>query len=184
MTKIYKLTDEKGRTYNQTQWAENVTHEGTGRGELCSAGWIHAYTHPLLAVLLNPMHANFESPILWECKGKIEKREHYDLKVGCRSLTTIRKIALPKVTTIQRQAFAILVVKEVYKDKDWNLWADNWLSGKDRSAYAARAAAYAAARAADAAYAARAAADAARAAYEPKLKFNLLRVAKHAVKNF
>lgn len=27
----------------------------------------------------------------------------------------------------------ILLVKEVYKGPNWNLWADNWLSGKDRS---------------------------------------------------
>ena len=139
---LYKLTDEHGQTYNSTQWGENVTHSATGQGELCTKGWIHAYTHPLLAVLLNPIHANFKNPILWECRGQISKRDG-ELKVGCKTLTTILKITLPPVTITQKQAFGILVVKEVEKDESWNKWADDWLSGKDRgesSAAAARAA--------------------------------------------
>jgi hypothetical protein len=152
-SKLYKLTDENGRTYNNTQWGENVTHSGTGQGDLCSEGWIHAYTSPLLAIFLNPIHASFSDPILWESEGNIEKEDH-GLKVGCRSLTTIRKIALPAVTTKQQITFAILCAKEVYKNKDWNVWANNWLNNKDRSRAAAYDAAAAAAYADSAAYAA------------------------------
>ena len=160
-TKLYKLTDENGQTRNNTQWGEGMTHSGTGEGELCSEGWIHAYTHPLLAVLFNPIHADFETPRLWEARGTGESKSD-GLKVGFQSITTIKEIPLPKITTIQRIAFTILVAKKVYKNAKWNEWADKWLSGENR---AARAAAYArAANAAEAAYAAYAAAYAAYAA--------------------
>jgi hypothetical protein len=135
--KLYKLTNERGQTRDETQWGEGVTHSGTGKGELCGPGWIHAYTHPLLAVLLNPIHADFQNPQLWEAQGKIGKND-YGLKVGCRRLTTTKRISLPIITPTQRVMFAILCVKEVCKDEKWNVWADNWMSGNDRSAAASR----------------------------------------------
>ena len=143
---LYKLTDKYRRTYGDTEWGEGVTHSGTGEGELCGPGWIHAYEHPLLAALLNPIHADFAEPRLWLAHGKVEKREGM-LKCGCRSLTTIRELPLPEITIEQRVKFAILCAKEVYKDPLWNKWADAWLSGEDRSARDA-------AHAASAAYAA------------------------------
>jgi len=181
--KLYKLTDENGQTHNKTQWGEGVTHEGTGEGELCGPGWIHAYTHPLLAVFLNPIHANFKNFQLWEAEGEIDKTDN-GLKIGSRKLTTLKIIKLPVVGTTNRVAFGLLCAKEVDKHKSWNHWADDWLSGKNRSAanaaaythatyattYAANAATYAANAAATthatyaAAYAANAAAAAAYAA--------------------
>jgi len=190
---VYKLTDKFGQTKDNTKWGNNVSHTAKGKGkELCSDGWIHYYTHPLLAVLMNPIHAKFASPKLWEAEasGKIINEP---FKSGCKTLTTIKKIPLPEISRVQKIAFGILCAKEVCKGKAWNKWADKWLSGKDRSresadaaaddaynaddAYAARDAAYAArsaathathaarAAAAYAAYAARAAARAAAAAY-------------------
>ena len=58
MTKLYKLTDQNHQTRNNTKWGAGVTHTASGQGDLCTAGWLHAYTSPLLAVLLNPIHAN------------------------------------------------------------------------------------------------------------------------------
>jgi hypothetical protein len=166
-------------TQNNTQWGENVTHEATGdiKQDLCSDAWIHAYTHPLLAVFMNPVHARIKNPILWEGKGEGEAKFESE-KCGFRKFTTLRQIPLPEVTDVQKITFGILCVKEVYKDPSWNQWADKWLSGEDRTeasaanayyaANAANAAAYAAANAARAAanaeYVANAAADAARAA--------------------
>ena len=151
--KAYKLTDENSRTKNNTQWGENVTHSATGRGtKLCSDGWIHFYKSPLLAVFMNPIHGAFSNPILWECECS-GKMVHEPTKSGCKTLTTIRKVELPSVTTTQQVAFGILASKKVYKNPKWNQWADNWLSGKDRTdaTYAAYAAtAYAADAAADA----------------------------------
>ena len=161
MIKLYKLTDKDGKTRNDTQWGPGVSHSGTGEGELCGWGWIHAYEHPLIAVLLNPIHARFQTPRLWEAEGEIAIRDG-QTKCGCKTLTTIREIPLPSITTETRVRFAILCVKEVCADLPWNAWADGWLSGEDRS----EAAAYRSARAAYAARAARAAraAEAARAA--------------------
>ena len=169
MATLYKLTDENGRTRNATQWGQGVTHfvEGPADQPLCSDGWIHAYEHPLLAVLLNPIHGNFENPRLWEAKGVVGKRDG-QLKCGCRALTTLREIPLPTVTLAQRRHFAILCVKQVCDEEAWNRWADAWLNGSDRTkktaAKAARAAAKAARAAAFAAWAAEAAAEAEAAA--------------------
>ena len=68
MAKLYKLTDSCGRTRDGTRWGPGVSHSGTGKGELCGPGWIHAYEHPLVAVLMNPIHANFQNPRLWEAE--------------------------------------------------------------------------------------------------------------------
>ena len=154
--KAYKLTDENGQTRNQTQWSPNVSHSANGEGkELCSDGWMHFYTNPLIAIVMNPRHADFKSPKLWECETSGEHL-HEALKSGCKTLTTIKEIPVPKVTSIQRIAFGILCTKEVYKDEawnewadkwnewadKWNEWADKWLSGEDRTEESAKAANY------------------------------------------
>jgi hypothetical protein len=137
---VYKLTDANSQTYDKTQWGEGVTHRTNGTDELCGPGWLHAYTHPLLAVFLNPIHANFVDPILWEAEADGKTLSDKGLKVGYSEITTIRQIPLPVVTTFHRIRFAILCARSVYKNSDWLAWADNWLSGKDRSAEAAAAA--------------------------------------------
>ena len=135
IAKLYKLTDSRGQTRGNTQWGEGIAHvaQGDAGQDLCSDGWIHAYESPLLAVLLNLIHANFADPQLWKAEGEIGKRDG-QLKVGCRRLKTLNRIDLPQVTTNQRVAFGILCAKEVCRDTSWNRWADDWLSGKDRSA--------------------------------------------------
>ncbi len=166
MTTLYKLTDQDGYTRrnfdNACLWGENVSHSGTGEGDLCGPGYVHAYTHPLLAVLLNPIHANLPAPRLWEAEGAIAKSDR-GLKVGCVTLTTIREMPLPIISTEQRVRFAILCAKAVCVDAAWLAWANGWLDGTDRTAKAATGAAKAAAGAAGAAGAA-ASAGAARAA--------------------
>ena len=156
MTTLYKFTTQDYKTrkgeYNETLWGENIEHNASGIGELCSNGWIHAYLSPELAVLLNPRHANIKNPILWECEGDIGKSDN-QLKVGCTRLKTIRIIKTPKITTNQRVAFSILCAKSVCKDIAWNKWADAWLNNINRDAHATYAA-HAADAATAAAYAA------------------------------
>lgn len=144
---LYKLTDEFGQTRGKTQWGPGVIHTAKGReGQpLCSNGWIHAYTHPLLAIFMNPIHGSFRNPRLWEAQGDVGTFDK--TKVGCRSLLTVREIPAPIVTTAQWVAFGLLCAATVYADPGWVEWETNWLSGVDRSWLAARAAA----RAADAA---------------------------------
>ncbi len=151
--RLYKLTDEHSRTYDNTQWGENVTHAAKGRGnELCSDGVIHAYTSPILAVLCNPIHADFSDPVLWEAEGEIVASD--GLKTGVKKLTTIRRIPLPSITPEQRVKFAILSALQVEQNQTFVAWAQTWLSGQDRSKTAAKEAAETAARAAEAAEAA------------------------------
>jgi len=200
MTTLYKFTTQDYKTrkgeYNETLWGENIEHNASGIGELCSNGWIHAYLSPELAVILNPTHANIEKPILWESEGDIGKSDN-QLKVGCTRLKTIRIIKTPKITTNQRVAFSILCAKSVCKDIAWNKWADAWLNNINRdtcadyaaasaAAYAAAhadyaataySAAYAAAYAAHAAHAAAAAATATATA----ANINLAALAKQAL---
>ena len=139
--KLYKLTDQQGRTRagekNETQWGDGVTNEpiGTGTPELCTDTVIHAYTDPLLALLMNPIHADLRDPLLWECDGDITV-DGGD-KCGCTRLTTIRQIEQPALSTQARVAFAIFCARQVYSDPAWGIWAENWLSGKDRTAAAA-----------------------------------------------
>ena len=168
--KAYKLTDEKGKTKNDTQWGINVTHSASGEGKkLCTNGWIHFYVNPLIAVIMNPAHAGFVNPILWECETSGEEL-HGALKAGCKTLTTIKEIDLPVIAINSKIAFGILCAKRMYSDLEWNTWADNWLAGKDRTAAAAYAAAAAAGGANAAAGAAGGAAYAAyAAAYNRKM---------------
>lgn len=146
MTKLYKVTDRHGNTTggyfeNATtlHWYEGVSHVATGTGNmLCSRGVIHAYVDPLLAVLLDPIHGNYGSGMmLWEADGDVVVEGAGQLKVGCKTLKTIRKIVVPAVTAEQRTRFAILCAKEVYANHFWVAWADRWLSGEDRSEVAA-----------------------------------------------
>lgn len=143
-----KLTDQDGRTYGRCQWGPGVTHETDGSGELCGPGWLHYYSDPLLAVLLNSIHADFAEPRLWEVLVEgIGKRDLCGLKFGATRLTTIREIPVPKITTVQRVRFAILCALEVYAEPTFALWAEAWLSGADRSPFSAARAAEIASRA-------------------------------------
>ena len=144
MTKLYKLTNSKWETRGRTKWGPGVTHGPTsGKGELCGPGWIHAYTSIELAMMMNSAHANIKDPVCWEAEGEVGKSDN-GLKVGCRTLTTVRIVEPPVVTTEHRVRFAILCAVDVYKEPQFVAWAKSWLSGDDRSERAATAAAAAA----------------------------------------
>ncbi|MEK7993680.1 MAG: hypothetical protein AAB403_07735, partial [Planctomycetota bacterium] len=148
--KVYKLTDKNGQTKNNTQWGEGVTHTADGNAkDLCNSHWIHAYQSPLLAVFMNPAHADIRKPILWECEAEVGLTKSD--KIGCTSLTTLKKIALPKVTMEHRVRFALLAARAVYavwskydKDGAWLKWCEARLRGDKDAANAAAYAAYAA----------------------------------------
>ena len=174
MTKLYKLTDEQGRTRagedNELTWAVGVAHKTTGTGtRLCTADVIHAYEHPLIAVLMNPVHADFDPATmrLFVAEGNIVAREG-QLKCGVHALKIVEEIHVPVLTIEQRVKFAILCAKCVCTDVAWNAWADKWLSGENRSEAAAWEAAEAATRAEAKAAAKAAAKGAAKAAIATK----------------
>ncbi|KKL16290.1 hypothetical protein LCGC14_2497050 [marine sediment metagenome] len=166
---LYKITDENGRTRagfdNETQWGENITRKAEGKGqELCTDKVIHAYTDPYLAVFFNPIGGDYNTKTmqLWEAKGRVVVKASD--KVGCKQLTTIKKIPIPILTIEQRAEIAIRCAVLVYKETSFLKWANEWLDGTDRSGAAAGAAAGAAGAAAGAAGAAEAAGAAAGAA--------------------
>jgi len=196
--KKYKLTDQNMRTHDEFQWelGKEVTTDGNSN-ELCNKHWLHYYHHVLLAVLLNPAHAQINYPRLFEAKALGKHLDDKGLKGGCTKMTLVKEIELPEITLNQKIAFGILCSLEVYKEPSYVKWANNWLSGVDRTAYTARAAyaaavyaAYAAAvYAAYAVYAAAAYADA-RAAYaayaaayaDADADIDLIKLAKKALK--
>jgi len=160
--KAYKLTDKNDKTYGGCQWGENIEHKVKGEGNLCTNGWIHFYKNPLLAVLLNPIHGdyNLETAHLWECSVSGRTKEDRGLKWGASRVKTIKRVKLPKITKGKRVKFGILCALEVYHEKSFVEWAKSWLSDKDKTKKSAYAAIAAAADAAAAAY------DAAAAAYD------------------
>jgi hypothetical protein len=150
MATVYKLTDRNMQTYGGTQWRLGETRRASGEGDLCGPGWLHAYEHSLLAVLHNPAHANFPEDNILLFSGNtgagIIEREG-QLKLGTTELTLTEEMPLPVVTNEQRVAYGIYAALEVCPAPWFVTWAQDWLSGKDRSraaAWAAKSAAWAA----------------------------------------
>lgn len=157
----YKLTDKDGYTrkgeHNQLWWGEGTEHTASGdSNELCSDAYIHAYENPYIAVFMNTIHGdyNLSTAHLYECElsGKIIRDGQ--LKCGGKTCKTLREIPPPVITTEQRVEIAIRISLKVYNDPNYVQWAEDWLSGKDRSKQAAEWAARAAREAACAAEAA------------------------------
>lgn len=142
--KGYKLTDSKGKSYNDTEWGEGISHKAKkGKMEFCAKTAIHFYADPLLAAFCNTIHGNFIDPILWEGETKgVGKTD--GLKSICKEFTTLRQIPLPIITTNQRVTIGIKCALEVYTEPTWVKWAQDWLSNKNRDADAAIAVAHAA----------------------------------------
>ena len=162
--KYYKLLSKEMTSYNDTKWEIGVPISILKEGNtMCSDEVLHCYNHPFLAAFLNPIHVNIKEPFLFEIS--VDEIVNTDgLKFASKSQTLLKEIPLPEISREQKIEIAIRITKTVNKNEKWNLWADKWLSGKDRSNAAARAADYAAARAARAAdYAAASAARAATA---------------------
>lgn len=163
---VYKLTNQNMQTYGGCQWVIGEEKTTSGKDKLCSSGWLHCYSDPLLAVMLNPIHGNYKYPKLFEAEAGGREKHNHGLKSGYTKMTLVKELPVPEVTLIQRVAFGILCVMNVITNLNWRVWAEGWLSGKDRTYMSASGAAWAAwaaesAAAADAAWsAARAAMDA------------------------
>ena len=144
--KYYKITDN-GQTRGETQWGEGVTHRAKkGKMELCTNTCIHCYSHPLMASFFNCIHGNCKNSQLWESEVK-GKTITDNCKVGCKQLTTLKQVDLPEITTEQRITIAIKCALKVYQEPSFVQWANDWLSGEDRTKEAANASAWAAAEA-------------------------------------
>jgi hypothetical protein len=105
---IFKLTDANMQTHGGFQWTLGTTYETDGRGALCGSGWLHAYAHPLLAVLLNPIHASFPAATMRLFRGVAEGKIKHDngLKLGATQMRLVEEIPVPVVTPAQAARFA------------------------------------------------------------------------------
>ncbi len=132
----WKLTNQNFETFSKTKWGEGVTHETSGEGELCGPGWLHYYHHPILAVVMNPVHAEIETPILWEAEAEGDHKDDRGLKGGCTRLTTLRQSPLPFVPLEKRVELAIRCFHGFRPETQEAKWASEWISGRNRSAEA------------------------------------------------
>lgn len=137
---FYKLTNQNMQTYNGFQWKLGEWHfipEEDQQDDLCSSGFFHCYNHPALAIIFNSIHARFDNPRLFEIEVDGNSKNDNNVKFGFTKMKLIKEIKLPIITLEQRVEFAIRCAMEVYNEKEWLNWAENWLSGKDRTAAAA-----------------------------------------------
>jgi hypothetical protein len=116
--KLYKLTDKNQKTFGGMEWGEGVTHSLSAieNPQLCTPDVIHAYTNINLAFLLNPIHADYYKPLVWEAEGEIIVKDFG--KVGVFSLTTKRMLTPPKWIDTENEKrvrilFAILCAESV-----------------------------------------------------------------------
>jgi len=87
--------------------------------------------------MMNPCHADFENPRLWECEVSGLELNDYGLKRIVQQCTTVREMSVPALTTEQRVEIAIRCVLHGCTDDNFSRWAERWLDGTDRSADAA-----------------------------------------------
>jgi hypothetical protein len=124
-------------TYNKTKWKLGEWKETSGEANrLCSNSWLHAYSHPLLAAMYYSIHTCYgENQRFFKAEWDGKMLKNCD-KVGVSKMRLIKEIQLPEITTFQRVKItikAILKLETNKFDKKLQLWAEEWLNGKDRS---------------------------------------------------
>ena len=121
------------RTFNGFQWEIGKWYETTGEGKFYSSGWLHFYSDPLVGLFLNPIHMDIRNFHLFRAEVEGNFIDDNGLSCGYSRARLIEELPVPQISPVQRVRFAIFCAKEVYKEKGWNKWANNWLSGKDRT---------------------------------------------------
>src|SRR3990167_7393871 len=135
--KVYKLFKPDMTTYEGYQWKvgrkETIGSLGTA---MCSRDVFHGYRIPELAVLMNPVHAKYIPAVLFQCEvPRIVVDD--GTKIGFKKCTPLKQVSMPEVTAIISVRFGILAALTVCNKKAFKQWAENWLSGKNRSKFAA-----------------------------------------------
>jgi hypothetical protein len=152
METIYKLTDQNLRTYNNIQWAPGEWKHASKGGLLWPSGWLHCYRDPLVAIFLNPIHADITNPVLWqgEAQGKYFNDHHlfsncayivgYTDFCNCRysEMRIVKRLKPYKYTLEKLVEIAIICAIETgYNDENFITWAIHWINNNDRSRKAA-----------------------------------------------
>ena len=137
---IYKLTDMNMKTYGGYPWALGKWNRTSGEGDLCGPGWLHAYTSPVLAELLDPIHANFREYRVFRGEASGPVISDRGLKVGYTNMRITEELPRRHITTENRIRFGIACACRVYTSAEYRAWAGRWVSGADRTEAAAWAA--------------------------------------------
>ncbi len=130
----YKLLTQEMTSHGGMKWEigklEKAKKEGT---EMCTPQVLHFYSHSLLAVFANPIHASITNPRLFEIE--VEACVNKDnLKCASKTQRLVKELELPQLNDLQRQFVAINCAKLLPNPPSvWTEWADKWLSGEDRT---------------------------------------------------
>jgi hypothetical protein len=131
-------------TQNNTKWVLGEWKETDGiQQSLCNSSWLHAYEDIYVAAFMYVIHVNYSNPRCFRAEGDGAFLSN-GTKCGVTRLRLVEEVSLPTITTEQRVKIAILCALEVCHEASFVTWANNWLSGKDRSEDAACAASNAA----------------------------------------
>lgn len=132
----YILTDERGET-PQHFHLEPGKHQHSLRRQ----------SNEPMVDILSMAH---DSPLLAMLEADDAKPGHCRLfmlntwRVGTdpndpRAYTVVKEIPVPEIGIQHKVAFAIAVVAKVFGNDQFNTWAGNWISGRDRSSASANA---------------------------------------------
>jgi hypothetical protein len=133
MDELCKLTTQQMTTFGGYQWRSREWREAPGRGPLCASGWIHIYTHPLMATAMNPIHANIDNARLWAVEVGGRTLDDDGLKLGVQKCRLLYERPLPVISTDALVRWAILCARTSPQPLKWLGWSERWLSGEDRS---------------------------------------------------
>lgn len=130
----YKLLTQDMQSHGGLQWTIGCTHTAQEPGnKMCSPQVLHCYSHPLMAAMFNPIHANIDNPRLFEIEASEIINQDF-AKLACKSQMLVKEIPLPTLSDEQRQEVAIRCAMLIPgAPLLWTNWANDWLSGKDRT---------------------------------------------------
>lgn len=96
--------------------------------------WIECCDEPLVGLFLNVDCWRIPAPRILVVDGEGSGISLWNYKRLFREVTPISEVLnVTPPNPTQQMAFAILCTKRVCTHQRWNEWADNWLSGVDRS---------------------------------------------------
>jgi hypothetical protein len=126
----YLLTDAENHTWRgSTIYPGRSVYSMNTQNNIVATNASEIGESPLVAIMLNPWHAEVENQKMLELEFSMISMVKHDPRINL----LIRETQTPSVTTDQKIVFALMVIQDVYKNEVFNNWSDNWISGNDRS---------------------------------------------------
>lgn len=128
--KKYVLTDAEGFTADHQQLKPGKFIFSTKKSAKDPLNRIVQFgcDHPLLAVM--------RSPNLIDSGTKLLSFQVWNVDIDAsdpKAYAIVKEVSMPEVTIEHKLTFAISLLKEIFRLKEFIVWADGWLSGQDRS---------------------------------------------------